>query len=174
MHVGSDREPQHNSRGMDRTGVGTGHGVLRSIYAGYPLSPLSSGDRRTGRLRVDVIRPEFNDAMTHPEHLEHLAALGPAIRSHRSAPASGDDPRPDAAVGLATCVGGPTRSTGRAQADFRAQAVFRAQADFHAGTAEIPDCLERCRSRSCNHELARGWEANCKSRYQPRPMVRST
>jgi hypothetical protein len=50
----------------------------------------------------------------------------------------------------------------------------RAQPHFHAGTADIPEYLGRCQSRSCNHELARGWEANCKSRYQPRPMVRST
>jgi hypothetical protein len=50
----------------------------------------------------------------------------------------------------------------------------RAQPHFHAGTADIPEYLGRCQRRSCNHELARGWEANCKSRYQPRPMVRST
>ena len=50
----------------------------------------------------------------------------------------------------------------------------RAQPHFHAGTADIPQYLGRCQPRSCNHELARGWEANCKSRYQPRPMVRST
>jgi hypothetical protein len=50
----------------------------------------------------------------------------------------------------------------------------RAQPHFHTGTADIPDYLGRCRSRSCNHELAWGWKANCKSRYQPRPMVRST
>jgi len=50
----------------------------------------------------------------------------------------------------------------------------RAQPHFHTGTADIPDYLGRCRSRSCNHELARAWKANCKSRYQPRPMVRST
>ena len=50
----------------------------------------------------------------------------------------------------------------------------RAQPHFHIGTAEIPEYLGRCRRRSCNHELARRWEANCKSRYQPRPMVRST
>jgi len=50
----------------------------------------------------------------------------------------------------------------------------RAQPQFHAGTADIPDYLGRCRPRSCNHELARAWEANRKSRYQPRPTVRST
>jgi hypothetical protein len=50
----------------------------------------------------------------------------------------------------------------------------RAQPHFHAGTADIPEYLGRCQRRSCNHELARGWEANCKSRYQPRPKVRST
>jgi hypothetical protein len=49
----------------------------------------------------------------------------------------------------------------------------RAQPQFHAGTADIPEYLGRCQRRSCNHELVRG-EANCKSRYQPRPMVRST
>jgi putative ribosome biogenesis GTPase RsgA len=50
----------------------------------------------------------------------------------------------------------------------------RAQPQLHAGTADIPDYLGRCRSRSCNHELARDCQANRKSRYQPRPMVRST
>jgi hypothetical protein len=49
----------------------------------------------------------------------------------------------------------------------------RAQPHLDAGTADIPEYLGRCQRRSCNHELARG-EANCKSRYQPRPMVRST
>jgi hypothetical protein len=49
----------------------------------------------------------------------------------------------------------------------------RARPQFHAGTADIPEYLGRCQRRSCNHEFARG-EANCKSRYQPRPMVRST
>ncbi|MGO9656114.1 hypothetical protein, partial [Mycobacterium sp.] len=33
----------------------------------------------------------------------------------------------------------------------------RAQPHFHAGTADIPEYLGRCHSRSCNHELARGW-----------------
>jgi hypothetical protein len=48
-----------------------------------------------------------------------------------------------------------------------------AQPHLGAGTADIPQYLGRCQRRSCNHELARG-EANCKSRYQPRPKGRST
>ena len=49
----------------------------------------------------------------------------------------------------------------------------QAQPQFHAGTADIPEYLGRCRRRSCNHELARERQANRKSRW-PRPMVRST
>jgi hypothetical protein len=48
-----------------------------------------------------------------------------------------------------------------------------AQPHLDAGTADIRRYLGRCQRRSCNRELAKG-EANCKSRYRPRPMVRST
>jgi len=50
MHVGWDREDQLNPRGMDRRGVGAGHGILRSVHHGHPLSLLPPGGRRTDGL----------------------------------------------------------------------------------------------------------------------------
>jgi hypothetical protein len=55
-----------------------------------------------------------------------------------------------------------------------ARVAVRAQLHSHAGTADIRDYQERCQSRSCNPELAQGWKANYKSRYQLWPMGRST
>ena len=49
----------------------------------------------------------------------------------------------------------------------------RARPHSDAGTADIRQYLGRCQRRSCSHELARG-EANCKSRFPPRPTVRPT
>ena len=69
---------------------------------------------------------------------------------------------PDAAVGLAACVGGRTRST------------RRAQLVFHTSNHEVPDYLGRSRIRSCTHELPQGLEGHCNRGCQPRPMVRST